>query len=380
MSVPVQGGSDARFDALRSLLTDNLAADRELGVSVAVDVDGELVADLWGGHADPARSRPWGRDTVVNVWSSTKTVTSLAALVLVDRGELDVDAPVARYWPEFAAHGKDGVLVRHVLGNTSGVSGWDQPFALEDLYDLERSTARLAGQAPWWEPGTASGYHANDYGHLVGELVRRTTGMSLREFVRTEIAEPLGADFQIGLRESDDARAAQIVPPPPLPFDFAALDPQSVIIKTFTSPLFPAETVNTVPWRRAEIGGVNGHGNARALCRILSALALDGVVDGHRLLSPATIELVFREQARGTDLVLGIPLRWGIGFGLPEPATLPYVPEGRVCFWGGYGGSLNVVDLDRRLTISYVMNKMNAGIIGSDRSAEYVTAVYDALR
>lgn len=380
MSVPVEGVSESRFDALRSLVAENLAAEKELGVSVAVNLDGQVVADLWGGFADPARSRPWARDTVVNVWSSTKTVTSLAALVLVDRGWLDVDAPVARYWPEFAAGGKDAVLVRHVLGHTSGVSGWDQPFTLEDLYDLERSTQLLAEQAPWWEPGTASGYHANDYGHLVGELVRRTTGSSLTEFVRTEIAEPLGADFQIGLRESDDARAADIDPPPPHPFDFAALDPQSVIIKTFTSPLFPAETVNTVPWRRAEIGAVNGHGNARALCQILSVLALGGAVDGHRLLGPSTIELIFREQARGTDLVLGIPMRFGMGFGLPEPASLSYIPEGRVCFWGGYGGSLNVVDLDRRLTISYVMNKMNAGIIGSERSAEYVTAVYDALR
>lgn len=380
MSVPVEGVSEPRFDPLRALLSQNLASDKELGVSLAVNLNGEVVADLWGGFADPARSRPWAHDTVVNVWSSTKTVTSLAALVLVDRGWLDVDAPVGRYWPEFTANGKDGVLVRHVLGNTSGVSGWDQPFALEDLYDLERSTGRLAQQAPWWEPGTASGYHANSYGHLVGELVRRTTGSSLTEFVRTELAEPLGADFQIGLRETDDARAAQIVPPPPHPFDFAALDPASIMIKTFTSPLFPAETVNTTAWRRAEIGAVNGHGNARALCRILSALALGGSVDGRRLLSPATIELVFREQAHGTDLVLGIPLRWGIGFALPEPASLPYIPEGRVCFWGGYGGSLNVIDRDRRLTISYVMNKMNAGILGSDRSAEYVTAIYDALR
>ena len=380
MSVSVNGVSHSRFDVLRSLLADNLAADEELGVSVAVDLDGEVVADLWGGHADPARLRPWAQDTVVNVWSSTKTVTSLAALMLVDRGLLDVDATVAQYWPEFAAAGKDGVLVRHLLGNTSGVSGWNPPFVLEDLYDLERSTRRLAEQAPWWEPGTASGYHANTYGHLVGELVRRTTGSSLTEFVRTEIAEPLGADFQIGLLEVDDARAAEIVPPPPHPFDFAAMDPESVIVKTFTSPVFPAETVNTLPWRRAEIGAVNGHGNARALCRILSVLALGGSVDGHRLLSPATIGLIFREQARGTDLVLGIPIRFGIGFGLSGSASLPYVPDGRVCFWGGYGGSFNVVDLDRRLTISYVMNKMNTGIIGSDRSAEYVTAVYDAIR
>lgn len=379
MSVPVEGSNDPRFDALRSLLADNLASDKELGVSVAVDVDGEQVVDLWGGFADTAGTRPWTADTVVNVWSSSKMVLGLAALVLVDRGQLDVDAPVAQYWPEFAANGKDGVLVRHVLGHTSGVSGWDQPFTLEDMYDLGRATQRLAEQAPWWEPGSASGYHANDLGHLVGELVRRVTGLSLSEFVRTELAEPLSADFQVGLRPEDDGRAAEIVPPPPHGMDFSALDPESVMIKTFTSPMFPAETVNSEAWRRAELGAVNGHSNARGMCRLLSPLALGGSGRGHRLLGPGTIDLIFREQARGADLVLGIPLRWGIGFGLPEPATLPYIPDGRVCFWGGYGGSMTVIDTDRRLTVSYVMNKMNAGIIGSERSAEYISAVYDAI-
>ncbi len=379
MSLPVEGFCEPRFEALRSLLAENLDTGKELGLSVAVNVDGQVVADLWGGFADVARTRPWAEDTVVNTWSSTKMVTNLAALVLADRGELDVHAPVARYWPEFAANGKEGVLVRHVLSHTSGVAGWDQPMTLADMYDLEGSTARLAEQAPWWAPGTASGYHANDQGHLVGELVRRITGSSLTEFVRTQIAEPLGADFQIGLRPEDDDRAAELVPPPPHNIDFAALDPESAAVKTLTSPIFPAEEANSIAWRRAELGAVNGHGNARALCRVLSPLALGGAADGHRLLDPATIELVFEEQAHGVDLVLGIPLRWGIGFGLPEPASLPYIPDGRVCFWGGYGGSMTVVDLDRRMTISYVMNQMSAGLIGSERSAEYVSAAYAAL-
>src|SRR5262249_22770625 len=162
---------------------------------------------------------------IVNVWSSTKTVTALAALTLVERGLLDVHAPVARYWPEFAQNGKDRIEVRHVMAHTSGVSGWDPPFTMEDLYDLEASTARLAAQARWWEPGTASGYHGTTFGHLIGELVRRTSGKSLTRFVAEELAGPLDADFQIGARETDGDRIAPIVPPPPLPFDLSAIDP-----------------------------------------------------------------------------------------------------------------------------------------------------------
>ena len=168
----IGGIADARFAPVRAALKEQLASGNELGASIAVDVDGEMVVDIWGGWRDAQRRSPWERDTITNVWSTTKTVTALAALVLVDRGLLDPYAPVARYWPEFAAHGKDAVEVRHLLSHTSGVSGWDPPFTLADLYDLKTSTDRLAGQAPWWEPGTASGYHAQNYGHLVGEWAR----------------------------------------------------------------------------------------------------------------------------------------------------------------------------------------------------------------
>jgi CubicO group peptidase (beta-lactamase class C family) len=171
----LRGQLDARLEPLRDILEDSLASGAECGLSLAVDVDGQTVADVWGGFADEARTRPWERDTIVNVWSTTKTVTSLAVLMLADRGLVDLDAPVARYWPEFAAEGKEGVLVRHLMSHTAGVAGWNPPFAVPDLYDLERSTAALAAQAPWWAPGTASGYHALTFGHLLGEVVRRVT-------------------------------------------------------------------------------------------------------------------------------------------------------------------------------------------------------------
>jgi CubicO group peptidase (beta-lactamase class C family) len=357
----------------------NIESGEELGASLVVDVDGERVVDLWGGFRDQARTSAWEEDTLTNVWSITKTVTSLAALVLVDRGELDVYAPVARYWPEFAAHGKRDVEVRQLLSHTSGVSGLEQPATLEDLYDTRGAAARMAAQAPWWAPGTASGYHLLNYGHLVGELVHRVTGLSLKEFVAEEIAGPLGADFQVGLAQRDAARVADVVPPPPLPFDPAAMGKDSPAYRTLTGPSATAEAANTAAWRAADIGAANGHGNARSVARVLSVLARGGEVDGVRLLGGRTIDLVFDVQSDGIDLVVGIPVRRGIGFALPKRETAPWIPDGRIAFWGGWGGSVIITDLDRRTTISYVMNRMAPGILGSDRSAAYVRAVYDQL-
>jgi CubicO group peptidase (beta-lactamase class C family) len=375
----LQGTCDERFDAVRRQLQQNVDSGEELGASIVLDLDGQIAVDLWGGHADEDRTKPWERDTITNVWSTTKTVTSLAALMLVDRGELDVDAPVARYWPEFAAAGKQDVLVRHLLSHTSGVSGLDQPAVVEDLYDWDKSTARFAAQAPWWEPGTASGYHALNFGHLIGEVLRRITGKTLKQFVAEEIAGPLSADFQIGAAETDWDRISNVIPPPPLPFDLEALGPDSPAVKTFTGPPADANYANTAAWRNADIGAANGHGNARSVARILSVISRGGEVDGIRLLRPETIELIFREQSNGIDVVLGAPLRFGVGYGLPLLVTLPYVPDEKICFWGGWGGSVIIMDVGRRMTVSYMMNKMAPGIIGSDRSEQYVRAIYDAL-
>ncbi|MFF5979293.1 serine hydrolase domain-containing protein [Streptomyces olindensis] len=372
------GTCDERFAELAARLSENLDAGDELGASIAVVVDGQPVVDLWGGWTDQDRTTPWRRDTITNVWSCTKTVTSLAALLLVERGLLDVDGPVARYWPEFAARGKEGVLVRHLLSHTSGVSGWDRPVTVADVRDVPAATARLAAQAPWWPPGTASGYHLLSYGHMVGELVRRTDGRTLGRFVAEEIAGPLGADFHIGLPDSEFGRVADVVPPPFRSSDLAAADPDGVAMKTFTGPLGGAEESRLPEWRRAEIGAANGHGNARSLARIHSVIACGGTLDGVRLLSPRTIDLIFRRQTDGPDLVLGAHLRFGIGFGLPSPAV-PYLPPGRICFWTGWGGSVVVIDTERRAAIAYVMNRMGTGLLGGDRTTQYVKAAFAAL-
>lgn len=377
----IEGYSTEPFGALPELMSELIDSGQDRGASIAVTVEGEMVTDLWGGWADLERTRAWERDTIVNVWSTTKTMTALAALTLVDRGLLDVDAPVAQYWPEFAQNGKEGVLVRHVLGHTSGVSGWEQPVTQADVCDLATSTARLATQAPWWEPGSASGYHALDQGHLVGELVRRIDGRTLGRYFADEIAGPLGADFHIGLAPEHDYRVSPVSPPPPLDaqIDLATLDPNSPVIKTFTGPIADADFANEERWRRAEIGAANGHGNARSVARIQSVVANRGTVDGVTLLSPETIDVIFREQADGVDLVLGVPITFGVGYGLPRPDTFPYLPQRKVCFWGGWGGSMIVVDVDRRMTIAYMMNQMAAGIVGGPSGTAIITAVYDAL-
>ncbi|HEY2302461.1 MAG TPA: serine hydrolase domain-containing protein [Acidimicrobiales bacterium] len=369
------GTCSARFDPLRELFAAKLESGEDLGASLAFNIDGEMVVDLWGGWADEARTAPWTESTITNVFSTTKTMTALAALVLVDRGELDLDATVARYWPEFAARGKEGIKVRQLLSHTSGVSGWDQPITLEDLYDWDKSTALLAAQAPWWEPGTASDYHALTYGHLIGEVIRRITGQRLGAFFAAHIAGPLGADFHIGLPPSEFHRVANVVPPPAIPtmpvFDPTQLDPNSVAFKTWTNPTMPGPEYSwTEGWRRADIGAANGHGNARSAARLQSAVACGGEVDGVRLLSPQTIDRIFEVQSNGIDLVIGIPFTFGVGYGL--------FPGGRVCAWGGTGGSTVIIDVDRRITFAYVMNKMAPG--GGTIAAALAERVSDIVK
>lgn len=375
----VLGRCDDRFQHVKELLQQYLTSGEELGASLVVNIDGENVVDLWGGYADTSRTRLWEEDTITAVWSTSKTVTSLAALILIDRGLLSPYEKVAKYWPEFAANGKHNIEVRHILSHSSGVSGWDTRMSLEDVIDVPASTGLLEQQAPWWVPGTASGYHSFTMGHLVGELVRRVTGKSLKQFIADEIATPFGADFQLGVAEKDWPRTADVVPPHTWRKPPPAGDVDSVSAKTMRNPVFDISVANTPTWRRAELGAASGFGNARAIARMLSAISLGGIVGNHKLLSPDTIDRIFEEQAKGIDLATGESLRFGIGYGLTGADTMVnWIPEGRVCFWGGLGGSIIIMDVDRRMTISYVMNKMENVGIGNYRTKQYVRAVYNA--
>ncbi len=378
IDVSVKGQCDPRFEAMQGILQANLDSGADLGASVAVVLHGEPVVDLWGGWADADHTTAWQADTLVNVWSTTKTMMALSALVLVDRGELDVHQTVAHYWPEFAANGKADIEVRHLLSHTSGVSGWAQPVQVSDIYDWEKSTSMLAAQAPWWQPGTASGYHALNQGHLVGEVIRRITGLKLGEFFSKEIAGPLGADFHIGLSPTEFHRVSNVVPPPPLPIDLATLDMDSVLVKTFTGPAPDASECWTSEWRQADIGAANGHGNARSVARAQSVITNGGEVDGVRLLKPSTIDSIFEVQSNGVDQVLGIPERFGIGFGLPVEG-MPFALDAKLCFWGGWGGSMIVNDVDHGMTVTYMMNRMEAGLVGDMRGFDLITAAFTAV-
>jgi CubicO group peptidase (beta-lactamase class C family) len=350
---------------VREIFEGNLASGADLGASFCATVEGETVVDLWGGRADEAKARPWVKDTIVNVYSTTKTMTALTALLVADRGELDFDAPVAKYWPEFAANGKAGVKVSHLMSHSSGLSGWKAPMTLADIYDWEKATALLAAQAPYWEPGTASGYHAATQGYLVGEVVRRITGKSLGTVFREEIAEPLGADFHIGLPASEDGRVADLIPPPP---GGGIMDgEQNELVRNMSSnpPINPMDT-RTRAWRGAEIPAANGHGNARSVAEIHVLLANGGVAKGKRIMSEAGCRKALELQIEGTDMVLGVPARFGMGFGLAGGAV-PF-PNPNTIYWGGYGGSLAVIDMDAHATYGYAMNKMAGTTTGDMRA------------
>lgn len=370
----VQGSCDDRFEPVRTTFAASLDAGTDVGASVAVFVDGEPVVDLWGGYADAARTQPWGRDTITNVWSTTKTMTFLCCLMLADRGELDFHEPVSTYWPEFAAAGKERVEVRHLMGHTAGLSGLTVPVRGEDLADWEKITSLLAAQEPWWEPGTASGYHAVTQGYLVGEVVRRIAGVSIGTFFHDEVAARLGADFFIGLPATEDPRVSPVIPPPAI--DVSGFAPETIAYRTFSNPFIEATTAHEAWWRRAEIPAANGHGNARSVAAIQSVIAGGGEARGVRLLSDKGCQAIFEEQANGTDLVLGVPIRFGMGYGLGNEL----MPLGeRACFWGGYGGSVIVIDQETRLTVSYVMNKMESGLVGDSRGASLVLAAVMSL-
>src|SRR5262245_17237434 len=288
----IDGQCDPRFAAVRDTFAAAFEAGREVGASFAATAEGRTVVDLWGGYADAARTRPWQRDTIVNVFSTTKAMTALCAHILVERGLIDLDAPVVRYWPEFAAAGKDTIPVRMLLSHTAGLAAIRERISLDTLYDWDRYAAAIAAQAPWWEPGTANGYHALTFGHLVGELIRRTSGKSVGQFLRDEVTAPLGADFHIGLPASEDDRCGEMIGATAAENAAAGLGtpaPDSLRAKVLGNPPLRPDQANTTAWRRAEIPAANGHGNARSVARVLSALACGGSVDGVRLLGEQAI-------------------------------------------------------------------------------------------
>jgi CubicO group peptidase (beta-lactamase class C family) len=362
-----EGFTTEKFAAIRAMFDANLASGADIGASVSIRVGDETVVDLWGGYADEARTKPWVTDTIVNVYSTTKTMTALTALLLADRGLIDFDAPVAKYWPEFAAGGKARVTVANIMSHASGLSGWKEPVTKQDLYDWHPAVEKLAAQEPYWEPGTATGYHAVTMGFLVGEVIRRVTGKSLGTVFREEIAQPLGADFWIGLPPSEDGRVAELIPPPDGTGLDANLDAMNEIQRNWiVNPRFAVEDTLTRGWRGAELGASGGQGNGRSIALVHTILANGGVANGKRFMSEAGCRKALELQVEGTDLILTTPLRMGLGFGLAGD-LMPFLNKSTM-FWGGYGGSIAIVDLQNRMSFGYAMNKMAGTTTGDMRA------------
>ena len=372
----VHGSLDPRFERVRETMAAMLAGGEDIGASFAATLNGEPIIDLWGGWADAGRTRPWTSDTIVNVYSTTKTMCALTALWLADQGELDFAQRVAHYWPEFAAAGKQHVTVAQLMSHSAGLSGFAEPMAPADLYDHDLAASRLAAQAPFWEPGTAPGYHAVTQGFLVGEVVRRITGKSLGTVFAEQLAGPLGADFHIGLDAAHDDRVAELVPPP----QGASISdgPQSELAKNMaTNPRIDPLDTRSRAWRAAEIPAANGQGNARSVVAVQTLMANGGVAGGKRLLSEAGVRRALELQIEGHDKVLNMPVRYGLGYGLSGPARP--LPNPNTVFWGGYGGSLVVCDMDLKLCMSYVMNKMAGTTVGDLRAGMLMAGVWGAL-
>jgi len=370
-TVEIRGHCDPRFEGVRETFSAAFERGDEVGASVCVVVEGETVVELWAGFADKERTRPWQRDTLVNVYSSTKGITAIAAHRLADRGLLDLDAPVADYWPEFAAAGKEQLPVRYLLSHQAGLAALRKPLAKDAIYDWDAMVGALAAEEPWWQPGAAHGYHALTFGWLVGELIRRLSGQSVGAVVREEIAEPLGAEFHIGCGPELDPRIANLILGPiHAPEDGSGYDlmqairddPQGLIALAYTNPtvIDPESSANSRAWRAAEIPAANGHTNAASLARIYAALAEGGELDGVRLLSREAIDLARSEQCTGEDQVLPLPTRLSLGFFLPTDGE-PLGPNPRAFGHGGAGGSLGVADPENRLALGYVMNHMHQG-------------------
>jgi CubicO group peptidase (beta-lactamase class C family) len=385
-AVTIDGEYDPKFARVRDAFAENFAQRGEVGAATSIVVDGRCVVDLWAGHANQAKTRPWERDTLVNVWSTTKGLCAMCAHRLADQGKLDLDAPVAKYWPEFAQSGKGSIPVTALLNHKAGLAAIRTPLKHEELFSWEKVTTELARQEPWWTPGTRHGYHAITFGWLVGEVVRRVSGKSLGAYFRDEIAKPLGADAHIGVGPEFDARIAEIIyAPAPKPGEeniFAEMmkDPSFVSYAAIFNPptMFAQETTNSREWRAAEIPGANGHANARALARIYGALARGGEVDGVKLFGPRKIERCYTEQSKGQDAVLPLTTRFGLGYMLSQPGAM-LGPNPRSFGHPGAGGSLGYADPDAKVGFGYVMNQMGNDPLMDARPAALIEAVYASL-
>lgn len=371
----VHGTCEPAFAAVAEAFAVNFARHEEVGAAVCVYHQGRPVVDLWGGLADRDVGLPWQRDTLQLVFSTTKGMAATCVHLLVERGELDLDALVARYWPEFAAQGKGDIPLRWVMSHEAGLAAVTGDVTMDDVLGWHGVVEAIAAQAPVWEPGTAHGYHARSYGWILGEVVRRVSGRSLGRFFAEEIAGPFGLDFFIGLPDGELGRVAHLYPPVIDPATKEVMDafmgPDTLLGQVISGPsgLFGYDdTWNRPDVLAAEMPSSNGVGTARAVARMYAALI--GDIDGRRLLDAATVARATEVQVSGPDKVIGMPMSFGLGYMTPPPAG----PPGSFGH-AGAGGSLGIADPSTGWSLGYVMNQMQLGVTGDARSTGLVDAV-----
>ncbi len=380
-NVPIEGTCDPRFAAVRDAFEGNFAKHGEPGAAVAISLNGRPVVDIWGGWSDLAGSRAWARDTLVNVFSVGKALTAICLLQLCERGRMGLDRPLASLWPEFAAHGKDAITLRQVLCHRAGLPALRRELPDGAMLDWSVMTNALARERPWWEPGTAHGYHVNTFGYLLGEVARRATGKTVGMLLRENVAGPLAADVYIGLPQSEHARTAEFRWPATMPKAPVDLSDEKVLMRwnVYWNPpgISGAGWVNRPEWRLAEIPSTNGHASARGVARVFAALANGGMIDGVRILSGEMLRAAVAEHSYGTDLVLERPTRFGLGFQLTHPERL-LGPNPRSFGHFGAGGSLGFCDPDAGLAFGYVTCDMGPRW-QNPRNQALIDAVYSCL-
>jgi len=368
----VNGTCEPGYEAVRDAFAANFAERGDVGASVAMVVDGRIVADLWGGAVDSSKdAQAWQSDTLVNIWSTTKGVTAACFAMLVDRGLIDYDAPIARYWPEFAAEGKGEITVAMLLSHQAGLCGFREPATLETFYDTEAAAERLAEQKPFWKPGTQGGYHAISVGFLASALCRRVDGRSLRQFVAEELA---GLDITIGVPTNAAHRVAPLLAPQDMGTNDLVTDFNESQIAALLNPPLDPLVPNQPGWQYAEIPSANGFATARGLARLYGALSGDGMLDGKRLFGVEAIAAATTVQFTGIDSILGMPARWGCGFLCNVNGI--YGPEPRAFGHSGWGGAFAFADPARKLGFAYTMNRMGKDLVGDPRNVALIDAIY----
>ena len=392
--IEIGGFCDPQFKAVQDVFARNFEQFDELGASLAVTLNGKFMMDIWGGWADAAKTRPWEENTIVCVFSITKIMTSICILMLCEQGLLDLNSPVSKYWPEFGQNGKEKILIKHILGHTAGIPSWDESFSREEFLNWEKMIKLLEKQKPWWEPGAWGGYHAFTFGFILGEIVKRVTGKTLSTYFKENVAQPLEADFTIGIPIKYEKRVAEIIPPD-IPFN-DLLEKGSIIYKILGIPAgwtlggdMTKEFVkfcNTSAFRKFDLPATNGFANARSVAKIASAVACGGNIDGVHLLSQKSVSEALKEQFNGKGYLFIEGIRYGTGFGLPSD-SLP-IKNPNTLFWTGWGGSSCIIDMDTKLCISYTMNKLRLEapevtkknkFVSYSRANQIVSAVYEAL-